>query len=250
LNDLSLYGECLCLADYRNNKVISFDLQTKAIVKELHVDSPHGIHIDQYGVIYICTHRGNSILRISDGRIESHHSQYLDYPVSIDIEKGRILIANWGKGSNGSLLISADGLQTFHPFTNERMQSKPHAVRCRHDGSVLVVYRKPPAIVLYDHDGQVRIERRLSDRFDPLAIAEFHKKYLVPNYRDGLIYIFDASFNVLGTICGGGNCPTNLAIRGDELYICEEGANRVLSVKLSTSVQEFNDVSSDAQAAR
>ena len=195
---------------------------------------PHDAAVDQNGIIYVCTYKNNSIMVIENGITRCKESTQLDHPVSIAIKDDYTLIANWGEEDTGNIIFSKDGLNSFDQFTHKWVASKPHSVRINGRDEILVIYRNSPGLVVYDFDGHIIKQRIFSDEFDPLSILDYQSHYLVPNYTDGRIYLFDSSLNNLGHFNGGGHSPTNLSIWNNLLFICEEKANRILSLKLES----------------
>jgi hypothetical protein len=230
--DLTTSNDHLFIPDFRNNKVILYGLPDGNIHSTFSVHMPHGIAVDQTRIIYICTHRQNSIVVIKDDIARCNESALFDRPVSIAVQDDYILIANWGAGDNGNLIFSYDCLNSFHQFTGKWIKSKPHAVRINDRSEIMVVYRQSPGIVVYDINGKITKQRVFSDDFDPLSIVEYKSGYLVPNSTDGHIHYFDSSLNDLTIFYGGGHHATNLAIWNNLLLISEEKANRILAVNL------------------
>ena len=230
--DLTIHSNKLFIPDYRHNKLIIFDLHDGKIQSTYTIQMPHGIAINDKGKIFICAYRENSIVSIEKNDKKIIKSSKFDYPLSMAIRNNYTIIANYGNDNSGNLIYSKDELNTFEDFTKEWTESKPHSVRFNKKGEIVVVYRFTPGIVIYNKNGDLITQKKLSDNFDPLAIIEYKTNYLVPNYIDGQIYLFDNLLNNLGKFDGGGYSPTNLAIWNDRLYICEEKANRVLYVNL------------------
>jgi len=230
--DIAVYKDRLFIPDFRNNKLIIFELPDGNISSKFDVPMPHGIAIDKDGVIYICTYRKNSIFVIEDSGTRTIESHQFNWPLSIAIKDTYIIIANYGNDKSGNLIYSDDGLNTFHQFTNEWMDSKPHAIRINKKGEILVVYRNLPGIVIYNQNGQIIAQNKLSDKFDPISIVEYKSNYLVSDGLDGQIYLYDSSLNKLDQYYGGGYSPTNFTIWNNLLLISEERANRILSFNL------------------
>ncbi len=230
--DIAVYKDRLFIPDFRNNKLIIFELPDGNISSKFDVPMPHGIAIDKDGVIYICTYRKNSIFVIEDSGTRTIESHQFNWPLSIAIKDNYIIIANYGNDKSGNLIYSDDGLNTFHQFTNEWVDSKPHAIRINNKGEILVVYRDLPGIVIYNQNGQIITQNKLSDKFDPISIVEYKSNYLVLDGLDGQIYLYDSSLNKLDHYYGGGYSPTNLTIWNNLLLISEERANRILFFKL------------------
>ncbi len=230
--DIAVYKDRLFIPDFRNNKLIIFELPDGNISSTFDVPMPHGIAIDKDGVIYICTYRKNSIFVIEDSGTRTIESHQFNWPLSIAIKDNYIIIANYGNDKSGNLIYSDDGLNTFHQFTNEWVDSKPHAIRINNKGEILVVYRDLPGIVIYNQNGQIITQNKLSDKFDPISIVEYKSNYLVLDGLDGQIYLYDSSLNKLDHYYGGGYSPTNLTIWNNLLLISEERANRILFFKL------------------
>ena len=230
--DLTISKDKLFIPDFRNNKLIVFELPEGNVHSKFDVTMPHGIAVDLNGKIYICTYKQNSIVVIENDISVCKESIQFDYPVSIAIKDNYTLIANWGEGKSGNLIYSRDDLNSFNQFTEEWIESKPHAVRINSRHEVLVVYRNSPGLVIYDINGNIIKQRRFSDDFDPLSILEYQSHYFIPNYADGQIYYFDSALNNLDHFNGGGNFPTNLTIWNNLLFICEEKANRISSLDL------------------
>ena len=230
--DLTILRDQLFIPDFRNNKLIIFGLPECNVLSTFDVSMPHGISVDQNDKIYICTYKQNSIVIIENDISICKENAQFDNPVSIAVQDNYAIIANWGKGNTGNLIFSNDGFKTFEKFTEEWAESKPHAVRINSRNEILVVYRNSPGLVIYDTNGNVLKQRILSDEFDPLSIVEYQSHYLVPNYTDGKIYIFQSSLNNLDHFYGGGYDPTNLSIWNNMLFVSEEKANRILYVNL------------------
>ena len=230
--DLTISKDKLFIPDFRNNKLIVFELPEGNVHSKFDVTMPHGIAVDLNGKIYICTYKQNSIVIIENDISVCKKSIQFDHPVSIAIKDNYTLIANWGKGDSGNLIVSSDDCNSFDQFTEEWVESKPHAVRINSRYEVLVVYRNSLGLVVYDINGNIIKQRKFSDEFDPLSILEYQSHYFVPNYTNGQIYFFDSLLNDLDHFNGGDNSPTNLTIWNNLLFICEEKANRILSLKL------------------
>ena len=230
--DLTISQDKLFIPDFRNNKLIIFELPEGNVHSKFDVPMPHGIAVDLNGKIYICTYKQNSIVIIENDISVCKDNIQFDHPVSIAIQDNYTLIANWGEGDSGNLIVSSDDFNSFDQFTEEWVESKPHAVRIISRYEVLVVYRNSPGLVVYDINGNIIKQRKFSDEFDPLSILEYQSHYFVPNYTDGKIYYFDSALNDLDHFNGGDNSPTNLTIWNNLLFICEEKANRILSLKL------------------
>jgi len=47
----------LYIPDYRNDKVIVVDIETKKHVKDIAVPMPHGVEIDENGIVYISCYK-------------------------------------------------------------------------------------------------------------------------------------------------------------------------------------------------
>lgn len=238
--DLTIINDHLYIPDFRNNKLIVFGLLKYNVISTFDVPMPHSIAVDKNGNIFICTYRENSIAIIEKNSSRYVKSIHLDYPISIAIQDNNILIANWGEGDTGNLIISRDNFNSFEPFTEKMFYSKPHAVRINDNFEITVVYRNPSAIAVYDIKGNILKHRTYSGDFDPLSIIEYKSHYLVPNYVNGRIHILDSSLNNLNDFLAGGHLPTNLTIYNNQLFICEEMANRILSIKLESIEKLLN----------
>lgn len=230
--DLAIEKDSLFIPDFRHDKLIVYSLTNGDIISTYDVPSPHGIAIDQNGIIYIPTLRDNSIIVIENGIFKRIENKQFDCPASIVVNDKYTFIANWGAGNTGDLIFSSDNLNSFDQFTTEWEKSKPHAIRINSQNEILVVYRSPPGLAVYFINGNVLFQRSLPDNFDPLSIVEYKSHYLVPNYNDGQIYLFDNSLNIMDHFFGGGYSPTNLSIWNNFLFISEEKANRILSIDL------------------
>jgi len=229
---LTVKGNQLLVPDFRNNKFVTYELPNCNILSKIDIPMPHGSAVGQNEKIFICTYKENSIFIMENNFVTCKENSLLDYPVSIAIKDNYTLIANWGKGDSGNLIISDDGLNSFSLFTYEWMGSKPHAVRINKQDEILVIYRNSPSLVIYDISGNIKKQKIFLDGFDPLSIYEYKSYFLIPNYIDGQIYIFDNALNNLDHFFGGGHYPTNLSIWKDSLFICEEKANRILYIDL------------------
>ena len=230
--DLTISKDKLFIPDFRNNQLIIFKLPEGNIHSKFDVPMPHGIAVDQNEKIYICTYKQNSIVIIEKDISACIESIQFDHPVSIAIQDNYTLIANWGEAGSGNLIVSSDDFNSFDQFTEEWIESKPHAVRINSRHEVLVVYRNPPGLVVYDINGNLKKQRKFSDEFDPLSILEYQSHYFVPNYTDGQIYFLDSSLNDLNQFNCGAYFPTNLSRWNNLLFICEEKANRISSLDL------------------
>ena len=229
--DLTVSGDTLFIADFRNNKVTLADLRDGNVQSSFQVKMPHGITATE-DTVYVCTHRENSVLVKRSDHERLSRSHYLDHPVSIVKCKDFVVIANWGSGNAGNLLLTDSDLTDFNQFTTAWTNSKPHAVRVNKQDQIIVAYRFAPGLVIFDSNGLIVAEKLFSDHFDPLSVASYKSCYLVPNGFDGHIYVFDAELNYLTKLYGGGHGPTNLAVWGNKLFVSEESANRVLAIQL------------------
>ena len=153
--DLTISKDKLFIPDFRNNKLIVFELPEGNVHSKFDVTMPHGIAVDLNGKIYICTYKQNSIVIIENDISVCKKSIQFDHPVSIAIKDNYTLIANWGKGDSGNLIVSSDDCNSFDQFTEEWVESKPHAVRINSRYEVLVVYRNSPGLVVYDINGNI-----------------------------------------------------------------------------------------------
>jgi len=230
--DLTISKDKLFIPDFRNNQLIIFKLPEGNFHSKFDVPMPHGIAVDKNEKVYICTYKQNSIVIIEKDISACIESIQLDHPVSIATQDNYTLIANWGKAASGNLIVSSNDLNSFDQFTEEWMGSKPHAVRINSRHEVLVVYRNPPGLVVYDINGNLKKQRKFSDEFDPLSILEYQSHYFVPNYTDGQIYFLDSSLNDLNQFNWGAYFPTNLSRWNNLIFICEEKANRISSLDL------------------
>ena len=225
--DLTISKDKLFIPDFRNNQLIIFKLPDGNLHSKFDVQMPHGIAVDQNEKVYICTYKQNSIVTIKKDISACIKSIQLDHPVSIATQDNYTLIANWGKAASGNLIVSSDGFNSFNQFTEEWIGSKPHVVRINNNYEVLVVYRNPSGLVVYDINGNLKKQRKFSDEFDPLSVFEYQSHYLVTNYTDGQIYLLDSSLNDLNKFNFGAYFPTNLSRWNNLLFICEEKANRI-----------------------
>ena len=230
--DLGLYEDQLFVPDYRNNKLLVLKLPEGGVLSKYDVPMPHGVAVDINGKIYISTYKQNSICIIEDDILINKHNIHFNHPVSIAFQDDFAIIANYGKDNSGNIIISFDDLKSFDQLTDEWLESKPHAVRVNIQNEVLVVYRNTPGLVIYDLNGNIKRQKILSNNFDPLSILEYQSYYLVPNYIDGRIYIFDNSLNYISDFDGGEYLPTNLLIWKNSIIISEEEANRISIIKL------------------
>ena len=114
--DLTVSKDQLFIPDFINNKLIVFSLPERTILSTFDVPMPHGIAVDLYGKIYICTYKQNSIMIIENDISVCKESIQFDYPVSIATQDNYTLIANWGEGNSGNLIYSRDDLNSFNQF--------------------------------------------------------------------------------------------------------------------------------------
>jgi hypothetical protein len=106
--DLAVNKDQLFVPDFRNNKLIVFELPGGNILSKFDVSMPHGIAVDLNGKIYICTYKQNSIVVIEDDISMCKDNIHFNHPVSIAIQDNYTLIANWGEGDSGNLIVSSD----------------------------------------------------------------------------------------------------------------------------------------------
>ncbi len=230
--DLALYEDQLFVPDYRNNKLLVLELPEGVVFAKYDVPMPHGVAVDINGKIYISTYKQNSICIIEDDISIYKHNIHFNHPVSISIKDDCTIIANYGGDNSGNVIISDDDFKSFDQFTDEWLDSKPHAVRVNTQNEVLVAYRNAPGLVMYDFNGKIKRQKKLSNNFDPLSIHEYQSYYLVPNSIDRRIYIFDNFLNYISDFDGGEYLPTNLLIWKDSIIVSEEEANRISIFKL------------------
>lgn len=230
--DLSIYENQLYIPDYRNDKIIIVDIETKKHVRAISVPMPHGIEIDENGIVYVTSHKKNMVY-ILDGGIEKEikHEKF-DYPVSISASNDKIYIANWGQGQRGGLLVADKGFNSIEKFGTYEKQCKPHSIQFFDDGYVYVVDRGVPSIVIFDERGSLNSVHMLKKDFDPISLTLYNQWYIVPNYADGMIYVFDKNFNVHGSFFGGDRYPMSTVVYDKILFISEQDGNRIHSMSL------------------
>ena len=226
--DLSFYKKSLFIPDYRNNKVFQYSISSKISLNSFEVNSPHGISIDKEGHIYSCNYKSNSITIIKDGIKKTRSSSLFNFPLSSLTIGGKSYIANWGDDLSGNLIYTDDRFKSFKEFVKPKKHFKPHSIKSNDSDHILVVYRKSPAMVVYDINGLVIKEKLFPKNFDPLSVLEYKSIYLIPNYFDGNIYIYSKNLDYKKKIDGGGNYPTNLTLHNNTIYVSEEKGNRIL----------------------
>ena len=86
---------------------------------------------------------------------------------------------------------------------------------------------KPPSIVIIDEAGNLLLDKNLSSTFDPLFITHYKNNFLISNYKNGKIAVFNKNFDNNYYIDVGDGFPTNATVMGDEVYISEEKGNRI-----------------------
>jgi len=231
--ELSVYRNLLYIPDYRNDKVIVVDIETKKHVKDIAVPMPHGVEIDENGIVYISCYKKNRI-HIHDGDREKEITyEKMDFPVSISARKDKVYIANWGQGQRGGLLVADKKFRSIEEFGRYEGRFKPHSILALDDGYVYVVNRGEPSIVVFDERGSLNRVHMLNKDFDPISLTAYNQWYIIPNYVDGMIYIFDKKFNVLGNFFGGDRYPMSTVVYDKKLFISEQDGNRIHSISLS-----------------
>lgn len=229
--ELAEYRGELYIPDYRNDKLIVIDIASGRLAKTISVPTPHGIYIDSQGMIYVCSYKKNAVYVIDNDVVKEMQDDKFDHPVSLTQSGDKIYISNWGKGDLGSLLVSDKSFERVSYFGTRSNELKPHCVKS-YSEHVYVLDRSKARVLVFDKNRKAK-QYSLGNDFDPIALTVFDDKYIVPNYKDGLIYVFDEVFNRVKTIDAGDKYPMCVLVYKDNFFISEENGNRIQVLKVS-----------------
>jgi hypothetical protein len=222
--ELCEHAGMLYIPDYRNNKVIVWDIINNIHSKNISVSMPHGCTVDTDETIYVATHKKNLIFIIGKEDCRKIENCKFNQPVSTALSKTKVYIANWDQGDSGSLLVSDKELNVVDEFAI--CNGKPHSVRFS-DDKIYVLTRNPGVLLIYSQDGSVLVKHDFGNNFDPLSLTILNKKYIIPNYVDGKIYVLDLNFKTIVKIKAGDRYPMSTVVYRDKLFVSEEDANRI-----------------------
>jgi len=234
--DLSTYNNLLYIADYHNDKIIVVDIETKKHIRNITVPMPHGLVLDKDGNLYVASHKKNAVYFFNNsvGIKEIRHER-LDYPVSVAVDDDRVYVANWSQSQKGGLVAADKKRLSFETFGNYPKKCQPHAIKILFDGRICSVNRNPASVVFYNKEGSVISEYTLGENFDPLSLTEVGECYIIPNYSDGKLYVFDNDFNVRRNFSVGDCYPMSTAFYNNFLFVSEEDGNRIHGMEISVS---------------
>ena len=238
--DITSWKNQIFLCEFRRNRITVIDTKNKEILNNLHIPSPHGIYVTQTGKIYSVSMSNNEIYLFKKNffgkyKLEKLSSnQKLVSPVSITYFKNNesFYIANWGTNEHDEYydIISVDKkLNSYNPFYSEKDKKLLHYINVI-NSKLYAVYRKPPSVVILDENSNKLDEIIFDKNIDPLSISYFKKNFLIPNYKNGKIHVFNDKFEKIDLINLESTTPTNTTIINNTIYAVEENGNRIFKL--------------------
>ena len=218
---------------FRSNEVLIIDTINNKIKQILPLHSPHGVALDRFGNLYAVAMEESSINFFKKSWFNKYklkkklNYNNIDGPVSIACSDNNIYIANY---ASNNIVITNKDFDFLKIFYFNPLKSKPHSISYS-DKKLFIIYRSPPSIVILNEKGNLLFEKNLDSSFDPLSITRYKNCFLIPNYRNGKIAVFDENFNNHYYIEAGNGSPTDTTVIGDEVYISEEKGNRIFIIK-------------------
>ena len=232
--DIASWNNLLFVCLYRSNKILVIDIINNKINQMMPIHSPHGITLNRLGNnLYAVSLLENSIFFFKKNKnnkyksIKKINNKNISGPVSIACSDNNIYIANY---ASNNIVITNKDFDFLKIFYFNPLKSKPHSISYS-DKKLFIIYRSPPSIVILNEKGNLLFEKNLDSSFDPLSITRYKNCFLIPNYRNGKIAVFDENFNNHYYIEAGNGSPTDTTVIGDEVYISEEKGNRIFIIK-------------------
>jgi hypothetical protein len=219
----------LYIPDYRNNKLIVYDLKEKKIINTCKVLSPHGISIDKDGSIFISCYRENKILKINSNNITKEYSNSLFcFPISITFFKEKLLICNWSKDSNNKILISDKNFNQIKNFPLNYLDFNPHSILYFQREIYIVNHNHHDSgILIFDINGLLKKKIFLKECKKPISIKKIKNYFYICSYFDSSINIYDLNFNLIKKISNNLYHPMNCIFDKQNIFICEEMSNKI-----------------------
>ena len=231
--DLCFYNNFLLILDYKNNKLLFYDLKKKIIKKDLYVQSPHGIS-NKKNLLYLSNYKKREILIIKNFKIIKKYKFKKYFPLNIIHNQGKILLINWNNNENKNLILLNEKFQYLKKFENHNNHDKPHSgVYFKKKIYITSHCNIDPKIIIYNPNGN--IIKIIKNKYikDPLSIKIFKNHFFIADYIKNCILVFDLKFNFKYFIKNKFYYPMNVTFDKNNLYICEENSNRILTYKIN-----------------
>ena len=245
--DIDYREGTIYISDYRNNKIIIIEKNHLA-VKTINTHAPHGIEVDNKRNIYVTDILENRIRKfnkegkeIIDWDKKIHQLIASRRPYSIDT------------GNEENVYIALDDLiikvsengQLIKKFNFSELGYKkiyPHGIML-YKNKIYVADRKNNKLLVFNTEGNYlnQFTSNIKSDFDPLSINIYKDSYfLVPNYKNSSLHIFDMSGKELKIVGGKGTeygkwmFLTNVVDDGEgNIYTVEEYSNRLQVINFS-----------------
>ena len=251
--DIDYREGLIYLPDYRNNKIIIIG-KNNLVTKTIKTHAPHGIGVDNKGNIYV-----TDLLEKRIRKFNSDGKEIVDWdkkiyeliaglrPYSIDTDSSEnVYIAL----DNLIIKVSEAG-QLIKKFDFSKLNYEkiyPHGITL-HKNKIYVADRKNNKLLVFNTEGNYlsQFTSNMKSGFDPLSINIYSDTYfLVPNYKNSALHIFDMEGRELKIVGGKGAdygkwmFLTNVIDdKKGNIYTVEQNSNRLQIINFSILLKKI-----------
>ena len=245
--DIDYREGTIYIPDYRNNKIIIIK-KNNLVAKTIKTHAPHGIKVDNKENIYVTDILENRVRKFNkegkeiidwDKKIHQLIASRRPYSIDSDNEENVYIALD-----NLIIKVSEHGqlIKKFNFSELDYNKIYPHSVML-YKNKIYVADRKNKKLLIFNTDGDYlnQFTSYIKSGFDPISINIYKDSYfLVPNYKNSSLHVFDTSGKELkivgekGTEYGKWMFLTNVADDGKgNIYTVEEYSNRLQIINFS-----------------
>ncbi len=231
--DLLIKDNYIYIPEYRNNKLLIYDLLKNKLIDEIKVNSPHSIYYDINKFI-ITTYKFNKVYYYKFLKKKEVSINYkLNRPICVAKSKNFYLIINWTNKNSDKLLYFDNKFNFIKTISFNEENFFPHYVIYNNQKFFIVNHSsKNPKIFILDVRGNLIEVIKNNYIRDPISIKFINNNYFICDYLMNSITIFDDKFNFKYIYDIDLNYPMNVAIFKNRLFVSEELSNRIFSLKV------------------
>lgn len=227
--DILIKNNLLYIPDYKNNKLVIFNILQKRIEKEIFLKSPHSIICDN-NKYFIVTYRNKKIYEFCNLNISKKFSNKFFYnPISIAKSPKNILIINWSRNIENKVLLFDSKFNFLKRIIINQKHISPHYVIFKSNFFYLVNHNvKNPKIFVLNINGVLVDEITNKYIKNPVSIKYHLKNFFICDYKTNSLNIFNNNFELIYKYKSI-TYPMNVAFHRNKIFVCEEFGNRIVS---------------------